>query len=279
MERRDAAPTINMMICGSRRSGTSSLMHYLGEHPDIEFLDPRELDAIGGVARGLPFDSPFTAISCRPEVGAEYDAATARRRGYVRYLGWRAVYAVYFPHVAYNLADQLPGLKILFSLRDPADTTYSAYCRKLESGRTGATFEEELRLDPARARHDGPPGWPRFYDTPSEVPPAVARGFVHRGVRLFFDLFPREQIHAISFPDLVRTPQETLRGVLRFLEIDDDFTFTRAGTVKSASVKPGPMRAETRAALDEIFRDHNHRLFDLLGWKPDAWSAPASPAP
>lgn len=56
------AGTINFMILGSRRSGTTSLEYYLGEHPQVRFLGEADLAPIGGVARGLPFNPPLTAL-------------------------------------------------------------------------------------------------------------------------------------------------------------------------------------------------------------------------
>lgn len=262
--------TLDVLLCGTRRSGTSSLLYYLNEHPAIHFLDNSDFRPIGGVAKGLPFDSPLTAISCRKDVDDVYAKLAAKHPSHVECLGWRVLYSIYFPHIIENISEQLPNIKLLFSIRDPADTSYSIYCRQWERTGTTDSFNQFMRSNvesPDMSRQ----GWARYYDKPSDIPNPIARGFYYTGLKRFMDFFPRERIYAISFSDLISSPQDTLRGILRFLEVDDNYTFTRTSTIKSPSKKPQPMTPESRAVLNEIFREPNRKLFDLLGWPHDIW--------
>jgi hypothetical protein len=254
---RPTTDRINLMICGARRSGTTSLEHYLQEHPEIGFLTAPDLEPIGGVPRGLPFNSPFTAMTTGPDVADEYRRAVAAVAGRTPCIAWRAVYAMWFPHIVFNIAEQLPGTRLLFSLRNPVDTAYSVYCRRLARGET-RTFEELIRID-------------RLDSAPSEVGQILHRGFYEPALRLFHRLFPPDRILVYPFEDIVNRPAETMARVLRFLDLDDSYRFERLGTVKSASVKPAPMAPETRARLHELYAPYNARLFELLGWPADLW--------
>lgn len=267
------AGTINFMILGSRRSGTTSLEYYLGEHPQVRFLGEADLAPIGGVARGLPFNPPLTALSHPVDRAARaYAEACAKWVGRVPCLAWRAVYALYFPHVIDNLAEQLPDLRIVLSLRDPADTTYSVWCRQRERSNTDADFEASIGLpaEPLQAPA-GAPSWRRWYPRPSGVPSSVARGMYAPFLRRLFDRFPREQVHAFPFHDLERDARGVVEGIARFLDLDAPCAYRRVGDVRSPSAKPAPMPETSRAKLNEVFRDANRQLFDVLGWPADTW--------
>jgi hypothetical protein len=62
-----------------------------------------------------------------------------------------------------------------------------------------------------------------------------------------------------------------MRRVLSFLDLDGDFTFERIGAVKNAAPKPEPMDPDTRALLEDVYRDSNRKLFERLGWPSDHW--------
>jgi hypothetical protein len=251
---------LNLMILGARRSATSSLLYYLQEHPEIQFLSNEDFNPIGGVNVSFPYNNPFTAITGRDAIMDKYKSVLPKQMKHVKYIAFRAVFSIYFPHVLFNLAEHVPDLKILMSLRNPADATYSVFCRRLEDD-PSLSFEKELKMSDS--------GF--VFHKPSDVPNFISRGIYYPGIHMIYQLFPPQQIHIVSFEDLTKRTKETMQGILRFLELDEKFRFKRLSQIKGASKKPGPMAPETRQRLDEFFDPYNRKLFDLLGLPGDKW--------
>src|SRR3989304_2195765 len=80
------AKLLNLMICGARRSGTTSLEYYLSEHPQIEFGSIDDYLPYGDPDIGYPYDSPFTALTCIDENYKTYIKARVNFSKYVTYI-------------------------------------------------------------------------------------------------------------------------------------------------------------------------------------------------
>jgi len=250
-----ASGAVNLIIPGTRRSATTSLQYYLSEHPQISFVGNAALRAAGLGEQGFPYNSPFPVETSRERARDAYRAVLPRERAGVDYHAYRAVYAIYYPHILFNLAEHLPDLRIVMSLRNPVDASYSVYCRQWERGeeRSAEDFFAE-----ALAEDRGTSG-------------LIGRGIYYPGVQLLHRLFPPERIHLVSFEDLTQRTAGTLRGICRFLGIDEGYPFERIGTVRGASRKPGPLAPQTRQRLAECFDPYNQKLFALVGWPRDTW--------
>jgi hypothetical protein len=172
----------NFLIIGPGRSGTTSLYHWLNEHPEIFMSTVKEL--------------------CFFSLGEHRHVNT--REDYERYFAgvttekmWGEACPSYFwsETAADAIRNAIPDVKLIATLRNPADRAYSAY---LLVDKSGATPEEAIR-----------PGYHAY-----EV------GFYARHIRRYFSLFPRENIHFVLFEDLTRRSDDTLRGIFRFLGVD-----------------------------------------------------------
>lgn len=261
---------LNLMILGARRSATTSLGYYLMEHPEVYHVTYKDFEAIGGLKVNYPYNIPFSALASRESVLDLYRAVTPRRprgkkRRRLRYILNRAVYAIYYPHILFNLAEHLPGLKILMSLRDPVDSLYSVYCKRVQEKKSSGTFEEAIMHAKDLARE------PASLDPSNLATRQATRSVYYPGIDMLYRLFPAEQIHIVSFEDLTRRTEATMQGICRFLEIDETYRFSRLAVKRGATEKPAPMRAETRRWLEAFFEPHNRKLFELLGWPADTW--------
>lgn len=265
---------LNLMILGARRSATTSLGYYLMEHPEVYHVTYKDFDAIGGLKVNYPYNIPFSALASRASMLDVYRAVTPerprnKRPEELKYILNRAVYAIYAPHIIFNLAERFPHLKILMSLRNPVDTIYSIYCKKSQENRISGSFEETM-IEPEDLARD-----------PSDVEPAsfakqqISRGVYYPGVDMVYRLFPREQIHIVSFEDMTRRTAQTMKGICGFLGIDEGFEFSRLEVKRGLTEKPAPMEAATRRWLERFYAPHNRKLFELLRWPADTWGGAA----
>jgi hypothetical protein len=181
----------NFLIIGAAKSGTTSLYHYLRQHPDI-FMSPiKEPNYYTDDDNLMPGSIRSRATYEALFAGAKGERA--RGEATVRYLN--SIAGIDRIHA------DLPRVRLIASLRQPAERAYSSYLGGLASGQETKTAEEALR-----------PG-----NYPFET------SFYYPRLRRYFDRFPRQHIKVILFDDLAANPQRVLRDLFRFLEVDDGF--------------------------------------------------------
>jgi hypothetical protein len=95
----------------------------------------------------------------------------------------------------------LRAVRLIASLRQPADRAYSSYLQRFASGQETRRVEEVLQ--------------------PGSYPFEASRYYPR--LRRYYDRFPREQIKVILFEDLDANPQDVLRELFRFLDVDPGF--------------------------------------------------------
>lgn len=182
----------NFLIIGAAKSGTTSLYHYLRQHPDIFMSRIKEPNYYTDEDNLL--DIP--AIRSRAAYEALFAGAKGRRaigEATVRYLN--AIAGIDRIHA------DLPGVRLIVLLRQPADRAYSSYLGRLAIG--GETQGPEEVLQPGSYPFETSRYYPRL--------------------RRYYDRFPRQQIKVILFDDLAANPQNVLREIFRFLDVDPDF--------------------------------------------------------
>src|SRR4051812_47005739 len=140
-------PMPDFVLIGAKRGGTTSLYYHLLRHPQILPLFP--------TARFLPkrreakgahfFDSNYERgdrwyRSHFPSSATR--ALTARRQGGPAIVGEASPYYLFHPLAAERMAAANPSAKILVSLRDPLERTFSHYREQKRNGVETLSFEE-----------------------------------------------------------------------------------------------------------------------------------------
>lgn len=169
------------IIGGAARSGTTSLHRWLAGHPDIVMAEGKELRF---------FDQHYTRgwewyVRQLPDSGPAMVGEASPR-----YLS--------HPHAAERIATHLPGIKVIFSLRDPVERAYSDYWMDRARGRGPASFEEAIE-DPAHAE--------RYLGT----------GYYAEHIARFHEALSESQVAVVLFDDLVNDPENTCFALCRFL--------------------------------------------------------------
>lgn len=119
------------------------------------------------------------------------------------------------PEVASLIHKNLPDVKLIACLRNPADRAYSDYRYNIqEHGRF------EIYKD--------------FEDTIKNDRDFVERGFYYKQLKNYFNLFPRENILTVFYEDLKSKPVEFIQNIYKFLGLKDlDFVPSLANRKRS----------------------------------------------
>jgi hypothetical protein len=274
------AATLNLLICGAMRSGTTALARCLDEHPEIAFLpgalaaDRPDLPAGTGE---FPFASPCLALAQAGDDGKVYRRMAARVPRAVRHVGERRAYFMFYPHIPLNLREHLPDARLLFVLRDPVEAAYSAFWHGREfypQPSFDAYLAEAVQGVREAAHWRKRHRWLERFSAGSTLPLLVERGFYLPQFLRFQRLFAARQMLWLHYDEWARKPEATLRRVLAFLDLPADFCFSRVGEKVNPGPARPPMSAAARAFLRELYAPSSRRLLQIMGWPPGLWQQP-----
>lgn len=107
---------------------------------------------------------------------------------------------LYSPEAANRIKADLPNVKLITSLRDPVERSFSNYLYLVRSGLTSSTYEKAL-------------------DKFDEL---VDNSLYHKHLSVFFNKFSSENIKVLWFEDLKRDPSQFAQSIFEFLGMDWD---------------------------------------------------------
>ena len=248
----DAAP--HFIIGGAPRSGTTWLYEVLRRHPEIYLAQPVRpepkfflVDSL--YAKGLDYYRNHWFAKVRPgQVAGEKST---------NYLEGR--------DTAARIARDLPEIKLVFILREPADRAYSNYLWSRMNGKEPETFARALELEEERER-DCPPelrfARPHAY---------FSRGLYARLLRPFFDRFPRNQILCLRYEDITLAPAELVVRLHGFLGVAPrPADANELGIINAASTREAKATPQLEAVRAR-YAAANRELADLLGDRFQVW--------
>lgn len=208
----------SFLVIGAAKSGTTSLVSYLAQHPDVFVPTSKEPNyfALSGqqdnpigpasphILRHMLYNWSRSDLS---EYIAMFDGAgdaCAVGEGSVRYL--------YFPDSPVRVRNMLPDIRIVAILRDPVSRLYSHYNMNRQNQL------EPLELCAALAAEDERVaagwGWDWHYRRLSLYGAQLKR---------WFNLFPREQIQIHFYDDFIADPMAVISDIFRHIKVSPDF--------------------------------------------------------
>lgn len=204
----------NFLVIGTGRAGTTSLYHYLAQHPQIFMSPVKEPKFFALEGHPLDFRGPGDD-RIRAETtttAAGYHRLFDGVRGEVA-IGEASTLYLSHPTAPTAIARCLPAVKLIVVLRDPAERAHSAFQHLTRDGYEPETsFDDALRDEPRRIAE----GWYYFWYYRD-------RGFYHRDLSRYFQLFGRRQIRVLLYEDLHQDPLGALEGCFRHLGVDPGF--------------------------------------------------------
>jgi hypothetical protein len=180
----------NFLIIGVAKAGTTSLYHYLKQHPQI-YMSPVKEPRFFGMGDGPPH--PAYRGGYAPGTVTSRAAYEALFKGVVgEYaIGEATPSYLWWPKAAQQICTQLPDARLIACLRQPADRAYSSFLTCVRAGLEPCTnFARALREEEKRFAANANPSL--FY---------TQRGLYYPQIKRYFDLFPRQQIRIYLYDD------------------------------------------------------------------------------
>lgn len=291
----------NFLILGAAKAGTTSLHHYLGQHPDVFVSAMKEPKYFALKDEPLNFQGPSQFIN--QSSVTTFDAYCDLFRGVTHEvaIGEASPLYLYSEKAPGRIKETLPQAKLIVILRNPVDRAFSSYAHLLREGFETLAFEQSLLEESERIRDRWAPLW--YFKS---------KGFYGEQIKRYTDLFPKEQLKIYLFEDLCENPMGVVQDIFSYIGVDPSFEpdltmknvsgipknvalqrlLTRENPLKtigknllpkqfrkklSAQVQRSNLAAkpklkpETRAELLDLYREDIQRLQDLIDRDLSAW--------
>lgn len=248
----------DFIIIGAQKCGTSSLYHYLAQHPAVAPAIRKEVHYFDwSYGRGLDwYRAHFPTRAYR----SLRETLTQRRL----LVGEASPYYLFHPHVPGRVKALLPDVRLIVLLRDPVERTVSSHQHQVRKGRETlplmAALERELREMPgeiARLQAD-----PSYNSEAHRHYSYLSRGIYADQLPAWLEHFPQDRLLVLHSQDFFSQTPAVFADVLRFLELPawEPQTYRRFNAAEYDELD-----ATTRDWLVQYFAPHNARLYALLG--------------
>jgi Sulfotransferase family len=286
----------NFFIIGAQKAGTTSLYHYLNQHPQVYMSPIKEPHFFEGMQSDYLRPGRKMAPVTDPEdYRALFEAVSGEKA-----IGEASASYLYSPKAPALIRRSVPHARLIAVLRNPADRAYSNFLHLVRMGREPLTnFSEALQAEGERTQKK----WgPHYYYR--------QKGFYYAQVKRYFDTFGRDQVRVWLYEDLKTDPVSMVRDIFRFLDIDEtyvpDFSVEHnaAGLPKNKTlytqvrrltarnpallerflpagpsryvkswffVKPPPFPAEVQRSLIDSYTEDILKLQNLIGRDLSSW--------
>lgn len=248
----------DFIIAGAMKSGTTSLFYYLMQHPQIMASTVKQVRYFDGGPE--PTHDNFARGPCWYRSHFPF-VSTLKRSGSIT--GEASPMTMFHPDAAMRVWKTVPGVKLIFILRNPVDRAISHYRHAVRHGEEDLPIDQAFSSEPDRLRAEDRRD--RAYSFVHHS--YVSRGMYAEQIARFLQLFPREQALIVPFEQMEADVHGLLSRVCAFLSIDDcshmiDTTArNRGGRMQTEC--PGRLYSHLR----EQFGEPNAALFSLIDEK------------
>ena len=252
----------SFLIVGAQRCGTTSLYRTLSQHPavlkavlhkGVHYFDMNYGQGLGWYRAHFPL---------------QMSGRLAGRAAGTRALTFESSpYYLFHPLAARRIAADLPGVKLLVLVRDPAERAYSAHAHELARGFETESFEralelEEERLSGEEERIEADPG---YLSHSHQHHAYLARGRYAGQLARLEALFGADRIHVIDSGDFFAKPEPVYDAVLDFLHLPrHEYPEFERHNARPRSAMPAALRSR----LDTYFEPLDERLTTWLHEAP-----------
>lgn len=213
----------NFFIVGAAKAGTTSLYHYLKQHPDV-FMCPikepnyfaKDIDTskfskrfkkdIVDVKKWIKNKGDYLHIAYVQDEG-DYLKLFSKSKG-KKAIGECSVSYLYSKTAAKDIYKFNPKSKIVIILREPAERAFSHYFMELREGATKLSFDKELKKDLKLETKDW--GTSQLY---------LELGLYYEQVKRYLDIFPRNNVKIYLYDDLLKNKNLLFKDLCEFLGI------------------------------------------------------------
>jgi len=294
----------NFLIIGAAKAGTTSLYHYLNQHPQIFMSPVKEPYFFSFVGETPNFQGPG-AESVVNEAITDIEKYKKLFENSISEIaiGESSASYLYIPKTAKFIHRYIPNIKMIAILRNPIDRAYSHFSMFVSEGREHiSNFEKAILEEKKRLEMNW--GWSWQY---------TSVGLYYNQLKRFYNIFNKNQILIILYEDFRNNTIDIVRDIFAYLNVDEKFnptlsvkynvtllpknrsihSFVKGDSKTKKIIKavtpnnwrgriykslnygpPNKLSIETRRRLRPLFQEDIIKLQDLIGRDLTRWLQP-----
>lgn len=232
------------LLIGAAKAGTTSLYHYLKQHPDVFVTAEKEPGFFAFEDDPLRYRGPGDE-RLRTFVTTTLSAYTAlfQPRRHEAAAGEASVVYLYDAEAPERIRRYVPDVRLVAVLRHPVERAFSLFLDHRKAQREPCSlFAEAVAAEPERIQA----GWEWSWHY-------VQHGFYHQQLVRYYDRFSADQIRVYLYEDLCERPHDLLSDLFAFLGVDRTFRpdltarhnvsgFPRNRLIEAALKRPNPFK-------------------------------------
>ncbi len=207
----------NLFIIGAPKCGTTSLAHWLAEHPQIYFYIGNEKD--GKVEPHYWASDLKSPLKLKEE---EYFNLFNSMNNSIKYAGEASVWYLFSKTAIKNIESNIESPRYIVGIRNPVDMAFSLWLQLIKDGGELCIhdFLEAFKFSDLRIKGESIYWNSEMYD------PKIG-AYLHvcsLGTQLenLFKIVPPERVLVLVLDDLKENPRKEWLRIMKFLELNDD---------------------------------------------------------
>lgn len=251
-------PFPDFLIIGAMKAGTSSLTHYLLQHPQIigcHAPDGKEVHYFDG---GLGGQDQYLN-------GTNWYRShfSLRRRLNPRLKTFEATpFYLFHPLAPERIYKLMPNIKLIVLLRNPTDRAISHFYHKKKRHKEPLQLKEALIQEKKRLKYALKKEDYRSYNFIHYA--YKKRGLYKEQLERYREHFSEEQMLILGSEELFSNPEMAVRKVFKFVGVDPKFKINDFNPV-NVNTKKANVDPEIYEYLNKYFYPHNQELYKYLG--------------
>lgn len=245
----------DFIICGAQKGGTTSLYHYLIQHPHIHGATTKEIHY---------FDQSFDEDESwyRSHFPLRLLRSISEGSGLPYLSGEASPYYMFHPLVPKRIYDLLPDVKLIFLVRDPVRRTLSHYNHSVSKGFENRDFETAIKSKESvmQGHHES---FLRRRPEDHLRHSYVARSRYSEQLKRFMRFFEEEQLLVMRSETLFQEPERATEKIhdflgVRLVELEEYHEMNK----RDYSIE---MSEEALNWLEDHFESYNEELKEMTG--------------
>ena len=205
----------NFIIAGFPKCGTTSLHHYLNEHPQIFMPSQKELHFFTIKILSKLKTGPKDKIVKETQIdSSEKYLRHFKKAKNETAIGDASPSYINYPSEFSKIKKYLNDPKLIIVLRDPINRAYSNYLHLKREQRETLSFKEAIYAEDKRIKNKYSDFW--YYKFNSTYFEKIVKAKA-----IFSDVL------ILTVEELNKDPNKTIKKVYKFLEVDDSFKIER----------------------------------------------------
>ncbi len=237
---------------GASKCGTTSLYHFLIQHPNVHPAITKELNYF------IWYPTAYYRANF-PTVFKKYFEKKIGNRSFVT--GEATPLYMFYPSIAKKIQKMNPKIKLIVLLRNPIDRAFSQYSEHFKLGyHNSLTFDEVIKkelniIEKIKNFED------EKFMRKNIFKLNLSRGIYFEQLKKWMAVIPKDQFLILKTEEFNVDKQKIMNQVFNFLKLPK----YSINILKKHNVgKYTSMNSSTRKFLIDFFKPHNKRLYKFL---------------